>query len=171
MISSSVSYSANDLYTIIQQIKKDNFLSEVDGLGFHPYGIYDPETSSINEIAQRTAQAKKFADAVNRPLVATEWNVRGYPANGSRNAAWASAINTIYQTVIKPSFAMDFYYTIVNDYATRGGNPSARPAGLLQHDGSATANTTSSVSDLLDYYNSPMIPADPFYSTFAGFNS
>ena len=171
VISAGVSYSANDLETIIKEIQKDNFMSEVDALGYHPYGSYDPATSSVNQIAQDTAQAVKFANAVDRPLIATEWNVRGYPADGSRNAAWASAIATIYQTVIKPSFALDFYYQLVDNYATRGGNPSARPSGLLEHDGSAPATTTSSVSDLLAYYNSPLIDNAPFYSTFAGFNS
>jgi hypothetical protein len=167
VISGSVSYSANDLYTILNTLKSRGKLGAIDGAGFHPYGRYDPTDASIpNEIAQRTAQAVTYSKQFAKPLVATEWNVRGYPTNGSRNATWAQAIDKIYRNTILPNYAIGYYFALVNNFAARGGTVTARPAGLLKHNTTMTISPSSSVADMVKWYQTPLVKADPFYTTF-----
>jgi len=59
-----------------------------------------------------------------------------------------------------------FYFGMINNWDARGGSVSARPAGLLIHDGTVSANPGSSLSTLVNYYQSPLVVSDPFYSMF-----
>lgn len=166
VVSSSVSYSPTDMNAILTELRAQGRTDAIDDIGFHPYGRYDP-ANGINEIGDRSAQALRYATAFGRPLIATEWNVRGFNSNGSQNATWAAAITSVYNSVIKPDYLAAFYFNLTNNYAGRGGSITARPAGLLTHNYSGTITPTSSVEDLLAYYESPLVTSDPFYSAFA----
>lgn len=167
VVSPSVSWSPADVQTILNELTAQNKINAIDEIGFHPYGRYNPD-QNIDEISGHTNQIVAIGNAVNKPVIATEWNVRGYNANGSQNASWSAAITQVYNNIIKPNFLAAFYFGVANDYAARGGDVSAtaRPAGLLKHDYSGSISPSSSVSDLLAYYQSPLVTSDPFYSMY-----
>jgi len=167
VVSPSVSYSPNDVKTMLTELQAQNKINAIDEIGFHPYGRYIP-SQNIDEIGTRTAQIVAIGNAVHKPVIATEWNVRGYALNGSQNSTWSSAISQVYNNTIKPSYLAAFYFGVANDYAGRGGDSTynARPAGLLTHDYSGSITPSSSQSDLLAYYESPLVTSDPFYSMF-----
>ena len=96
-------------------------------------------------------------------MIATEWNVRGYGTDGSRNATWAKAIDDIFKTVILPNYEIGFYFALTNNWAGRGGTTTARPGSLLKHSTSLSVSPSSSFSALEDYYNTPIVPSEPFY--------
>ncbi|MGC4031522.1 MAG: calcium-binding protein [Tepidisphaeraceae bacterium] len=168
VISASVSYSANDLSTILTEAKAQGQLNAIDYAGYHPYGRYIPD-QSIDEIASRVSQAVKVSKQFGKPLAATEWNVRGYPIDGSRDTVWAGAIKSVYTNYIAPNFGIAVYYQLIDNLDGRGGgvNVSARPAGLFKHNSPISVTTTSSTDDLETYYNSPLVANSPFYDTLA----
>lgn len=167
VISSSVRFSHNDLRIILAQLKTRNALSYIDYAGFHPYGTYDPtapDDLSKSSLPYYTKEAVKVGKAYGKDLIATEWNVRGFASDGSQDAQWAAAVNEVYRNYIAPNYKVAYYYTLVNNAATRAGNTSARPAGVLKHDYPNPITKTSSLEDLIDYYNSPLVKADVFYN-------
>jgi hypothetical protein len=171
VISGSVRYSHNDLKVILEQLKTRGMLSYIDYAGFHAYGTFDPSAPddfAKSSLPYYTRQAVEVARSYGVEMIATEWNVRGFSSTGSQNTQWASAIDQVYRQYIAPNYKIAYYYTLVNNHAGRGGNPSARPAGLLKHDYSQPISPTSSVDDLIAYYTSPLIPSEPFYSVIDG---
>jgi len=172
VVSSSVRYSSNDLRTILAQVKKRNMLSYVDYAGFHPYGSYtpsDPTNSAVNSLPIYTKEAVAVANSFGKKMIATEWNVRGYPRDGSRDAEWAAMIDRAYREVIAPNYQIAFYYALADNTATRAGSGvTARPASVLSHTYSGTITPTSSVADLIAYYESPLVKNDPFFSVLDG---
>jgi len=166
IISGSVSYKPDDLRTLLTEAQAQNALNAIDYAGYHPYGRYLPD-QSIDEVKGRVNGAVAIAKEFDKPLAATEWNVRGYPTDGSQDAAWAAAIDTVYRTYVAPNFGMAIYYTVVNDFAARGGSTSARPAGLFKHDTTLVITTHSTFDEQLPYYQSPLIKSDIFYDVFA----
>lgn len=164
VVSAGVSYSPNDLNTIINELKAQNALSDVDYLGFHPYATV---TAAADNIAINTALALKYANAAGKPLMATEWNIRGYGNTGANDALWGPTLDTEYRTVIEPNYAVAYYFALVNNWAARGGSTSARPGGVLKHNSPVTVTPASPTADLATYYNSPLITADPFFTTYS----
>lgn len=165
IISSSVSFRPSDLAALLEAAAAHNALNAIDYAGYHPYGQYDPSVG-INQVKERVDGAVAVAAQYNKPLAATEWNVRGYPRDGTRDAEWAAAIDKVYRDYIAPNFGMAVYYTVANDFQPRGGNTSARPAGLFKHDTLLTVSTSSTIDEMLAWYETPLIPSDPFYTTF-----
>ena len=163
VVSAGVSGDPADLATIVNELKARDALDDVDALGFHPYGYV---TSTYDGIAASTAKVVKTAAAVGKPLIATEWNVRGFGTAGTHDAAWAAAVDSVYKNTILPNYDTAYYFTLVDDYDARGGSVSARPGGLLEHDGSVQVTPTSPVLTIRDYYRSPVAAHDPFYSMF-----
>ena len=172
IVSASVSYNPKDMNAILTELKALGRTNAIDEIGYHPYGRYLP-AQNIDEITPRVTQAAAYAAAFGKPLIATEWNVRGYANNGSQNTSWSSAISTIYNNDIKPNFLIGFYFALTNNFAGRGGSNdiTARPAGLLTHDYNGSVTQNSSASDLLAYYKSPLVPSDPFYSVYNAFTT
>ncbi len=172
VVSSSVRFSSNDLKTILQQVKKRNMLSYVDYAGFHPYGTYnpnDPTNTAANSLPMYTQQAVAVANSFGKKMIATEWNVRGYPRDGSKNAEWAARIDHAYRNVIVPNYEIAFYFALVDNTATRSGSGvTARPASVLKHNYAGTITPTSSVADLIAYYESPLVKNEPFWSVMDG---
>ncbi|MBC7782725.1 MAG: hypothetical protein H7144_02715 [Burkholderiales bacterium] len=166
VVSASVRYSPSDLSVILKQLKTRNRMDAIDFAGFHPYGLYDPTKPGVNEIKDRTLAAVALGEQYGKKIIATEWNVRGFPYDSSRNSTWAQAIDDIYRDVILPNYEIGFYFNLTNNFAARGGNTSARPAGLLKHNTTIQITPSSSVEDKLAYFHSPLVAAEPFYSTF-----
>jgi len=165
IISSSVSFRPDDLRAILTEAQAQNALHHIDYAGYHPYGRYIP-SENINELKTRVDGAVAVAKEFGKPLAATEWNVRGYPTDGSRNEEWAQAIDYAYRNLIAPNFGIAVYYTLANDFAGRGGRTSARPAGLLKHDTTLVVTPQSSIDELLAWYRTPLVKSEPFYTTF-----
>jgi len=163
VVSAGVSWNPADLNTIIGELKTQNALGLIDYLGFHPYASV---TSTADNVAINTAQAKAYADAVGKPLMATEWNLRGYGNTGANDALWAQTMDYEYRNVIEPNYAVAYYFALVNNWAGRGGTISARPGGVLKHNSPITVTPSSPTGDLATYFNSPLVTADPFYSTY-----
>lgn len=161
VLSASVSWSPNDLNTILQRLKTLNKLDAIDFAAYHPYG-------NTQAVIDRSKAAHDFAAAVGKEIVATEWNVRGFALNGSQDATWAATVDDLYKHHIAPNFAFAFYYAMVDNFDARGGTITARPASLLKHNTSMTITPQSSIADLIAWYNTPLTKNDPFYSTYDG---
>ena len=171
VISSSVSFSATDLSTILTQLQTLNRLDAIDYAGYHPYGQYN-ESTGVDQLKDRVLQAVKVSRQFNKPLAATEWNVRGYATDGSQDAAWATAVKQVYAKYIAPYMGLAVYYNIIDNFAGRGGTTSARPAGLFSHTyipgpGDAAITPDSSTEQLNAYYDSSLVVNQPFYDAFA----
>ncbi|HEX8324262.1 MAG TPA: calcium-binding protein [Tepidisphaeraceae bacterium] len=170
VISASVTFSPIDLNTILTEAKAQGQINALDYAGYHPYGRYDPEQNN-DALKSRVADAVAVAKKFNKPLGATEWNVRGYPTDGSRDTQWANAIKDVYKKYIAPNFGLAVYYAFTDNFAPRGGlgNVTARPAGVFAHDTSANVTPNSPVADLIAYYESPLVPNQPFYDAVKSF--
>ncbi len=160
VMSASVSWSPNDLNTILQRLKTLNRLDAIDYAAYHPYG-------DKSAVADRSKRAHDFAAAVGKEIVATEWNVRGFALDGSQDTQWAAAVDDLYKHSIAPNFAFGFYYAMTDNFPARGGTITARPASLLQHNTTMSISPSSSLADQIDWYNTPLVKHDPFYSVFA----
>jgi hypothetical protein len=171
VVSAGVSYNPADVKTILDVLAARNALADVDFVGFHPYAAYDASNPSVNPIRDNTLLARSYADAVGKSMIATEWNVRGFGNTGANDAKWAKSADEIYRTVIAPNFSSAYYFGLINNWAARGGTVSARPGGVLKHDTTLSVTPTSSLADLEAYYTSPLVPADPFYGMFNGWQS
>lgn len=167
VVSAGPSWNPSDLEIILSTLQAAGKLDLIEYAGYHPYGTYDPTRSSVNQIADRTAAAVRVGNKYGKELIASEWNVRGFGNTGSNDTKWAAVLDEVYRNTILPNYHAAFYFSIINNWAARGGSVSARPGGLLKHDTIQSVSPSSSVSDLRAYYESPLIPSEPFYSTFA----
>jgi len=167
IVSAGVSSLPSDLKTILDELSAKGRLDAIDFAGFHPYGKYDPMTG-VNEVRDRTTLAKTYATAVGKNLMATEWNVRGYSVTGSQDTQWAAATDYIYRNVILPNYEVGYYFALLNNYDARSkpSTTSARPAGVLEHSTALSVTPDSSIASLKDYYQSPLVAANPYYDTF-----
>jgi hypothetical protein len=167
VVSAGPSFSPGDVRTILRSLESRGRLDAVDYAGFHPYGSYDPsKAGSVNQPLQRATEAKAIADTFGKPLIASEWNVRGFGTAGLNDQRWANALGDVYRQAILPNFAVGYYFALVNNWAARSGTISARPGALLKHVSSTGVTTTSPSDVLIAYYQSPLISSDPFYSTY-----
>ena len=166
VLSGGVSYSAQDMKAILDELSAQGSLGLIDSVGFHPYGAYNPNNPNSNPIRDSTNAAVYYAKAYGKTVTATEWNIRGFGTSGASDALWAQAADTIYRTVIQPNYDASYYFCLINNWLGRGGTTSARPGGLLDHTTNLDTTPTSSIPQLQSYYESPLAPAEPFYSTF-----
>ena len=170
VISAGVSYSPDDLNTILSYLSSKNQLGAIDYAGFHPYGTFDPDTGA-NQQATNILRAKQFADTYGKKMIATEWSVRGYSVTGTQDDKYARALDLNYRNYILPNFESAYYFALVNNWPGRGGSTSARPAGVLEH-ADSTGITPTLHPDLLgDYYASALVRSQPFYSTVQGWDA
>ena len=170
VVSAGVSFSPDDLKTVLSYLSSKNQLGAIDYAGFHPYGTYDPDTGA-NQQATNILLAKQYADSYGKQMIATEWSVRGYSNTGTQDAKYARALDLNYRNYILPNFDSAYYFALVNNWAARGGTTSARPAGVLEHV-DTTGISPSIHPDLIgDYFASPLVRSQPFYSTFQGWDA
>ena len=113
--SAGPSWNPDDVQTMIDS----GLLNYTDYVGFHPYANgADAVIKSLSDI--------KAVVAGRKPLIATEWNVRGLEGNAS---AWAAADRSVF-SAIQSTFAINYYY------AAEKVNTPAGPAGIMYKNGS-----------------------------------
>lgn len=164
VISAGPAFSPNDLNTILDQLSDRGKLNLIDYAGFHPYGNYVPGSGS-NPQKDNVEAASAVVANYNKEMFATEWNVRGYTKGSTTQ--WAQALAENWVNVIKPAFKSAFYYLLINNEIARGNSPtSTRPGGLLKHDSPVTNLIGEPYSAWEDWYKTPLIKNDPFYSVY-----
>ena len=127
VVSGGVSWNPADIQTLVT----DGMLQYVDYVGYHPY------SSSLSELKTNVAKVESIVGDV--PLVASEWNVRGYTSMDA--SAWAAAIKSFWPTIRDNFYAAYYFCGITMD-------TPAGPAGVMNPDGT---------------------PNEPFWSTYLSF--
>ncbi len=117
----------------VKEMVNAGMLNYVDFVGYHPY------RETLTDLKARIAQVKSMVGG--KPLVASEWNIRGRES-GSKSY-WAEGIAEFWP-VIRDNFYAAYYFasTVVN---TKAG-----PAGIIYSSGSRN---------------------EPFYGTYKNFKS
>ncbi len=128
VVSAAPSWNPDDVAEMISY----GILSYTDYVGYHPYG------RGVSVVKRRVALVNEIV-AGRRPIIASEWNVRGFEDDAPEN--WAQAVQDAYPSINR-IFAYNYYY------ALRTVPTLAGPAGILNRDG--TRNT-------------------PFYNAFSSF--
>lgn len=118
VVSASVSWNPKDVATMIGY----GMLNYVDFVGYHPYG------NSISQIQSRVKQINDIV-AGRKPIIASEWNVRGYENNKTE---WAKQVRAV-APIIRDNFAYNYYFAVLNTTRTPAG-----PAGVMNSDGTKT---------------------------------
>ena len=116
VVSAGPSWNTQDVKDMIDA----GMLNMVDYVGYHPYatnGLYKTRLSEIKTVI-----------AGRKPLLASEWNIRGI----SDKTAWAAAVKDAYP-YIKGTFAINYYFALVQKYTTMAG-----PAGIITTSGATT---------------------------------
>jgi len=114
VVSAGPSWDSQD----VQDMINNGLLDYTDYIGYHPYA------NGVKLVETRLSQIKAVVQG-RKPLVASEWNVRGLEGNPS---AWAAADQQIYKD-IADTFAINYYY------AAEKVNSPAGPAGLMYSNG------------------------------------
>jgi hypothetical protein len=129
VVSAGPSWDSRDVGEMINA----GMLNYTDMVGYHPYA------KGVSLVKQRISEINSVVRG-RKPIVASEWNVRGFESGSKTD--WANAVKQVYPS-IKGGFAYNYYF------ALKTQNSMAGPAGILRSDGSA--NT-------------------PFYNAFATFS-
>lgn len=116
VVSASVSWNPEDVRRLIDE----GILDYVDYVGYHPY------SNSISQLKSRIDALKSIVNG-RKPLVASEWNIRGYENNKSK---WATLVKEAFP-IIRDNFDINYYFAILNTTLTPAG-----PAGIMNPDGS-----------------------------------
>ena len=113
VVSGGVSWNPADVQALVDQ----GMLHYVDYVGYHPY------RSGYADLVAKVAKVKAIAGG--KPLVATEWNVRGHEKDSS-SAAWAADVAKFWP-IIRDNFYAAYYYaaTVVDTPAGPAGLQSA----------------------------------------------
>ncbi len=117
VVSAGPSWNPKDVQNMIDA----GMLGMVDYVGYHPYatqGLYKTRLADIQKVV-----------AGRKPLLASEWNIRGLEGN---KTSWANAVKEAYP-YIKGTFAINYYFALVEKSSTRAG-----PAGLITSSGGTT---------------------------------
>ncbi|MDB5326158.1 MAG: hypothetical protein JWM57_1727 [Phycisphaerales bacterium] len=123
--SGGVSWNPKDVKTMVDA----GLLNSVDYVGIHPYA------RTIGGLKNTIAELKTYVGGT--PLIATEWNIRGFEGSSDKTG-WAAGVAAMWP-IIRENFAVSHYFvTTVMDSL-------AGPAGILQANGRAN---------------------EPFYSTY-----
>lgn len=118
VVSASVSWNPQDVATMIGY----GMLNYVDFVGYHPYG------NSVSQIQSRVKQINDIV-AGRKPIIASEWNVRGYENNKTE---WAKQVREV-APIIRDNFAYNYYFAVLNTTRTPAG-----PAGVMNSNGTKT---------------------------------
>jgi hypothetical protein len=115
VVSAGPAWNPDDVKEMINY----GMLDMVDYVGFHPYA------NGVKLQKQRIQEVTDIVDG-RKPMIATEWNVRGYEKD---KATWASVIDDGYRQV-HAGFALDYYFALFVVDTMAG------PAGLMTKSGS-----------------------------------
>ena len=116
VVSAGPSWDTGD----VQEMINNGMLNYTDYVGYHPYA------NGVSGVQSALAKIKSVVQG-RKPLVASEWNVRGLEGNPS---AWAAADAQVYNDIAS-TFAINYYY------AAEKVNTMAGPAGIMYSNGSA----------------------------------
>lgn len=120
VVSAGVSWNPEDVREMIGY----GMLNMVDYVGFHPYA---------KGVSSMKSNIAKLQDIVGdrKPLLASEWNVRGFENDKSN---WAEAVKDAYP-IVHSGFDLDYYYCLFT------ANTMAGPGGLINRStGAANAS-------------------------------
>ncbi len=147
VVSASVSWNPKDVKTMIDA----GMLNYTDYVGFHPY------STSVTLQKQRIDELKGYV-AGRKPLVASEWNIRGFENNPTK---WAEAAQAAMPQVSE-SFNINYYFALINTTKTPAG-----PGGIMNYDGTKTPffyaiqNGMKKVGDAKGGLSTPTLGATP----------
>jgi hypothetical protein len=138
VISAGPSWNPADLKRMIDA----GLLKYADYVGYHPY------SSSVTALKANLSQVKALVG--NKPLVATEWNIR----DRKTDASWAAGIREFWP-VIKANFQSAYYFGTIKNSSPAGYaailTPGGSPNGVfystwkgLKNDTSTTGNVPAS---------------------------
>jgi hypothetical protein len=116
VVSASVSWNPEDVRRLINE----GILDYVDYVGYHPY------SNSISQLRSRIDALKSIVNG-RKPLVASEWSIRGYESNKPR---WAALVRDAFP-IIRDNFDINYYFALLNTTLTPAG-----PGGIMNPDGS-----------------------------------
>jgi hypothetical protein len=116
VVSAGPSWNPEDVRDMINA----GMLNYVDYVGYHPY--------STDGLMKTRLQQIQSVVAGRKPIVASEWNVRGI----SDQSDWADAVAKNFPYV-QGTFAQNYYFALVQKY-----NSMAGPGGILTSSGSPT---------------------------------
>lgn len=103
VVSGGVSWNPADIKTMVNA----GMLNYCDMVGYHPY------RSSVSDLKAKVAEVKTLARG--KPLVATEWNVRG----AKSQSQWASEIAQFWP-VIRDNFYAAYYFAAIKTGSMAG---------------------------------------------------
>ncbi|HEY0007525.1 MAG TPA: SdrD B-like domain-containing protein, partial [Tepidisphaeraceae bacterium] len=165
VVTGGVSWKPEDMNNILSTLQSRGKLGVVDYAGYHPYGRFNPDTG-FNEQKDRALAAAAVGAKFNIPVMATEWNVRGYAVNGTQNTQWARAVDENFRNVMAPLFHSVFYFATTDNWDLRGGSISGRPASVLMHDSAATNVQNLPLAEIEAWLKTPLVKNEPFYAKF-----
>lgn len=141
VVSGAVSWNPDDVHKMVNA----GMLNYVDFVGYHPY------RHSVNELKSAISEIKSFIGG--KPLVASEWNVRGHEGNSGE---WQSAIKEYWPT-IRDNFYAAYYFAAIKI------NSMAGPSGVITSSGSQNGGFYSTYKSLGDNFNGggTVTPTDP----------
>ena len=125
VVSGAVSWNPDD----VKKMANAGMLDYVDYVGYHPY------RNSVAQLKSAIAEIRSFT---NKPLVATEWNVRGHEGNSGE---WQQAIKEYWPT-IRDNFYAAYYFAAIKI------NSMAGPSGVITKDGSQNGGFYSTFKSL-----------------------
>ncbi len=123
----------------VKKMVDAGMLKYADFVGYHPY------RSNVADLKARVAEVKKIVGG--KPLIASEWNIRGREGNAS---SWNAGIKEFWP-VIRDNFYAAYYYAAVKSgtYAGKGAvinaNGSANGAFYGTYQSLRTGNSASAV--------------------------
>jgi hypothetical protein len=118
VVSAGPSWNAEDVRKMINA----GMLNYVDYVGYHPYA------KGVALQKQRISEIRAVVGG-RKPIIASEWNVRGLEGNKS---AWAAAVKQTMPN-ISANFARNYYFALVAKSGTMAGQ-----AGIMTTGGTPT---------------------------------
>ncbi len=96
---------------VVKEMVDAGMLSSVDFVGYHPY------RNTVEDLKKRIGEVKSFVNG--KPLVASEWNIRGRESNKS---SWAAGVEDFWP-IIRDNFYAAYYFcsTVNSSMAGPGG--------------------------------------------------
>lgn len=140
VVSAGVSWNPAD----VQKMIDAGMLNYTDYVGYHPYA------NGVSMVKTRIQQINAVVKG-RKPLVASEWNVRGSEGN---KTSWAKQVAEV-SSAIDAGFDIPYYFCLVADR-----NSGARPGGIMNLNGSINTPFFNAVKTFADGTPIPNAP-DP----------
>ncbi|MBC7785677.1 MAG: PKD domain-containing protein [Burkholderiales bacterium] len=139
VVSAGVAWNPEDIKTMVNA----GMLKYTDYVGYHPY------RSSVEDLKACIDRVKSYVG--DKPLIASEWNVRGHEKDAD-TSAWAAEIKEFWP-VIRDNFYAAHYFVAVTMDSLAG------PAGVMKPDGSANGVFYSTYMSFKDSISKSVLKA------------